>query len=53
MRELNTRTTGHDIHSMMRILDMEVVCMIIGRMIYITIIYGDEVEMIQLEIGDE
>lgn len=47
------KTIGHDIHSMMRILDMEVICMIIGRIIYIIIIYGDEVVTIQHEIGDE
>ena len=58
MRELNTRTTGHDIHSMMRILDMEEICMIIGRMINIMLICGEEMEMqvllqVQIHSDDE
>ena len=55
--EQNIRITGHDIHSMMLHSDIEVVCMTIGRMlvqimIHITIIYGDDEMIIQMD-GDE
>jgi hypothetical protein len=57
MKGQSTKTTGHDIPSMMLHSDMEVVCMTIGRMlvqimIHIMIIYGDD-EMIILMDGDE
>ena len=49
----NIRITGHDIHSMMLHSDMEMICiMAIGRMIHITIIYGDDEMIIQMD-GDE
>ena len=46
-----TKIIGHDIHIMFLHLFSEIV--IIGVVISIMIIYGDEVEMIQHEIGDE
>jgi hypothetical protein len=46
----STKIIGHDIHFMIKILDMEVLCETIGRtpvkiMIHTIIIYGDEAEI--------
>ena len=47
------KTIGHDIGIMILNLDDEVVCPTIGRIIYITIISDDEVEIHRLIIIDE
>jgi hypothetical protein len=52
MRGQSTKTTGHDIHSLDHYLDMEILCLTIGKIIHITIIYGDD-GMIILMDGDD